>query len=186
MTDAATTPRIVAEVRSRADLHQALRLRAEEISISRLTIDAIAGLSAGHSSKILATKPLKGLTLDSAALLAPAMGLALALVETPESVARVKRRWAKREERKANTMPIAASSWALAGELRREQCRKAGKISMRQLRRPERQALGRKGGAARAEALTSRRRSEIARQAAISRWSRRMPDDESSSMGIGA
>ena len=145
MNTETATPRILCEVRGRNDLHIALRARAETLSISRLTIDEIAGLSAGYSSKVLATEPLKGLTLDTAALIAPAMGLALALIETPESVARVQRRWTKRQSQKANTAPIAASAWQLAGELRREQCRKAGKASMRRLSRPERPAVERVG-----------------------------------------
>ena len=169
------TPRIVAEIRSRGDLHHALRTRAETIAISRLTIDAIAGLSAGYASKVLAAQPLKAVTIDNAALIAPAMGLALALVETDESVARVQRRWTRRESKKAGTQPIAASAWELAGELRREQCRRAGKARSRSMSKPERSEFARKGGRARANALTDRRRSEIARNAAISRWSKRMP-----------
>jgi hypothetical protein len=40
---------------------------------------------------------------------------------------------------------------------------------------PAAAALGRKGGAARAAALSAKKRSEIAKRAAKSRWNRRKP-----------
>jgi hypothetical protein len=55
------TPRVLAEVRGRDDLDHALRFRAEEVNISRLTIDAIAGVSAGYASKVLSVETAEGL-----------------------------------------------------------------------------------------------------------------------------
>jgi hypothetical protein len=156
MTDAATTPRVLAEVRGRDDLHHALRARAEEVDVSRLVIDQITGMSTGYASKVLAEEPLKGLTIDIAALIAPALGCKILLVEDPETAARMERRWTKRAPGYAN-VTIGASPAERAGELRREQCRKAGKARARSMSKPERVELARKGGKARsiAHALAS-------------------------------
>src|SRR5262245_51215087 len=137
-------PRIVCEIRSIDDLHTYFRHRAEEIDVSRLALDAIAGLSAGYCSSLLEPKPLQRLTLSNVPLVAGAMALRLVLVEDPADVARMQRRWTKRTPGTANTAPIAVSPWERAGELRREQCSKAGKIRMKQMSKPERIAFARK------------------------------------------
>jgi len=54
-----TEPRRLATVRDYAELHLALRARAEELALSRTTLDEIAGLTPGHSSKLLAPRPIK-------------------------------------------------------------------------------------------------------------------------------
>jgi len=181
MSEVTTSPRVLLEVRSSDDLHNLLRRRAEEIDVSRLLLDQLAGLSAGFSSHVLADEGRCRLTIDNAALLVPAMGLKLIVVEDPADVARMQRRWTSRGGA-ANTAPIAASPWERAGELRREQCRRAGKARARSMSKPERTELARRGGEARAEALTDWRRKQIARDAAISRWSRRMPASDQASI----
>jgi hypothetical protein len=62
------------------DLRLALRARAEALNISRETLDAAAGLAAGHASKILAPRPIKRIGGRTLPLLLGALGLRLVLI----------------------------------------------------------------------------------------------------------
>src|SRR5262245_35120501 len=136
--------RVVFEIRSAEDLRHFLRRRAEEVEVSRPVLDQLTGLSAGYSAHVLADRGCHNLSLNNAALLVPALGLKLAVVEDPEQLARMAKRWPKRaSDMITNAAPIAATSWQLAGELRRKQGRKAGLISARRFSKPERIARAR-------------------------------------------
>src|SRR5262249_7755974 len=167
MSFAFTAENVVCEVTGLADVLHALRARAEELDIGRLTIDEIAGLSLGHASKGLADPPMKRMSIDTAALIAGSTGMKLILVKDPDAVVRMGRRWTKRDAKKANTRAIGTAPWERAGELRRAQNRRAGKARSRSMSKPERVELSRKGGLGRAAALPARRLSEIARTAGL-------------------
>src|SRR5215813_12062257 len=103
MSFAFTAENVVCEVTGLADVLHALRARAEEIDIGRLTIDELAGLSLGHASKVLADPPMKRMSVDTVTVIAPAMGLKLLLVKDPDATAKMQRRWTKRTPGHANT-----------------------------------------------------------------------------------
>jgi hypothetical protein len=78
--------RTLALVRDYGDLHEALRLRAEVLDVSRLTIDEAAGLPSGYTGKLLCPHPAKGLGRLSLGPLLGALGVMLILVEDPAMV----------------------------------------------------------------------------------------------------
>jgi hypothetical protein len=82
--------RALAEIHDYAGLVRALRARAEELDVSRETLDAVSGLQAGYSGKLLAQ--VKGVGRVSLGPLLGAMGCALVLVEDPEALAKVRPR----------------------------------------------------------------------------------------------
>jgi hypothetical protein len=174
------------KVRGLEDVHHAARARAEQLNVSREDIDELAGLTGGLSSKLLCDPPLSRMGWQSAPKLLAALGLKLIIAEDHEQCALMRPYWGGRQASVARTVPIGPSPWERAGELRRAQCRKAGRIRMRQLSRPERQALARRAAKALNASLTARQRSENARKAALSRWSRRMPASEQARIEMGA
>jgi hypothetical protein len=159
---------IIAEVRGYEDVHHAMRCAAVGLEISRKAIDELAGCPDGYSGTLLADRPKKKIGWNLLGGLLPTLGLKLLIVRDHDAIEQLKHRRPKRHSDKAsNAAPLGPSPWERAGELRRQQCRKAGKASMRRLSRPERRELARQGGKARAEALTDRRRSEIGRAAGL-------------------
>jgi hypothetical protein len=95
MTD---QPRQIGQVASYGDLHRLLRERADELNLSRVQIDEIAGLAGGHSSKILSPRPLRRIGDSTLAVLLPALGAKLLLVEDPQALARIRARgWVRNE-----------------------------------------------------------------------------------------
>jgi hypothetical protein len=94
-----TEPRQIATVRDYAQLHAALRARAEELRLSRETIDAISGLQSGYSGKLLAPVPIKGLGPATLGPILGAMGVFIVLVEDVEMLERYAARQPKKSER---------------------------------------------------------------------------------------
>ena len=85
------------EIRNYQELHLALRERAEQLGVSRLTIDDVSGLPSGYSAKLLAPVPIKRLGPLSFGLMLQALGLKLVVVEDREALARVKSRLTPRQ-----------------------------------------------------------------------------------------
>jgi hypothetical protein len=138
-------------------LHLILRERADELNVSRTTLDEAAGLTAGHASKLLAPRPLKKLGNLTLGLLLQTMGLKLVVVEDPEALERIRAKLIPREV-PANVLSLP---WAVRHGA------KHFLVSKRWVRK-----IGRKGGEQRAKNLSPRRRSAIARKAAKARWSK--------------
>src|SRR4051812_1815741 len=90
-------PGMTAPIRSMPELVQALRTRRDELNISHETIDAIAGLQSGYTSKLLAPKPIKNLGPMSFGSLLGALGLAVVVVPDPQAEAKVEKHWVKRK-----------------------------------------------------------------------------------------
>jgi hypothetical protein len=86
----ATTCRHLAVVSDYRGLIEALRARAEELEVSRRTLDEIGGLSDGQAAAILAN--FAGMGPVSLGLILGALGLQLAVIEDPEATARLRRR----------------------------------------------------------------------------------------------
>jgi hypothetical protein len=136
-------------------LHRILRDRAEELNVSRTTLDEAAGFTSGHASKLLAPRPLKKLGATTLGLMLQVMGLKLVVVEDPEQLQRISAKLIAREV-PANVLSL---SWGRAKHLL---------VSKRWVKKN-----GRKGGEQRAKNLSPRRRRAIARNAAKARWAAR-------------
>jgi hypothetical protein len=82
--------RPIALVREYGELIQGLRDRAEELNVSRETLDAVSGLQSGYTAKLLVG--LKGLGRVSLGPLLGSMGLVIVLAEDQDALARVRHR----------------------------------------------------------------------------------------------
>ena len=153
---------MTAPIRSMPELIEALRARRDELNISHETIDSIAGLQSGYTSKLLAPKPIKNLGPMSFGSLLGALGLAVVVVEDPSMCERVSKHWEprKRPQKLAASIPASIN------------CEIPAIIQII----PELQAKLRNiaslGGKARAAKLSKRRRTQIARKAIMTRWAR--------------
>jgi hypothetical protein len=160
MTD---QPRQLGIARSYEELHSLLRERVAELDVSRLTLDDAAGLTEGHSSKLLSPRPIKILGKVSLGSVLGALGCALVVIEDVEALARISPKLVKRQVRRRTML---AYKWGRGlGTTRRQ-------VSERFVRK-----IARDGGNARARNLTPAQRSRIARQAATVRWDGARPDD---------
>lgn len=146
------SPRQLGECSDYDGLHRILRDRADELNVSRTTLDEAAGLALGHSSKLLAPRPLKKLGVVSLGLMLQAMGLKLVVVEDVEALEQISAKLIPREV----TANVLSLSWGRAKHLL---------VSKQWVKK-----MGRKGGKQRAKNLSPRQRSAIARKAAKARW----------------
>jgi hypothetical protein len=64
-------------------LVDAVRDRSEQMELSRLELDHIAGLTPGHSDKILRPRPEKRFGIMSLGAILQTLGLVLVIVEDP-------------------------------------------------------------------------------------------------------
>lgn len=62
-------------------LHEALRDRVEDLNVSRIELDAVAGLTPGYSAKLLCDPPMKFLGLKALPKMLKGTGLKIALIE---------------------------------------------------------------------------------------------------------
>lgn len=67
--------------------------------LSLAAVDDLAGLTLGHTEKILGPSRAKGLTQMTFDLFLPTLGLQLLLVEDPDAAASIAARWERRDER---------------------------------------------------------------------------------------
>lgn len=86
-----------APIRSMPELVNAIRARRDELNISHETIDNIAGLQSGYTSKLLGPIQLKGFSHMSLGAVLGALGIGLVVIEDPEQRAKVEGRWQKRK-----------------------------------------------------------------------------------------
>jgi hypothetical protein len=137
-------PKQIAVVRDHDELHAALAARADELRVTRETLDAVSGLQSGYSAKLLAPFPSKKLNRVSLGAMLGTLGLMLIVVEDVEAFQRVKSR----------LMPAH-------GAQRTFVTRK----TLRQLRE-----MASRGAIAKNAKLTPKQRIAAARKAAIARW----------------
>ncbi len=139
--------RRIATVTSYDELIAAFRARADELKVTRETLDAVTGLQAGYSGKLLAPVPMKSLGRVSLGPMLQAMGLAIVLVEDPEALRRFATQHAERKKvpHRAGTQDIITIQ-ITRGKLKR---------------------MARLGGRARALNMTPKQRSKAARKAAL-------------------
>lgn len=150
--DAAGAVVPLALVRSYDELHAALRERAAELGISRLELDAVAGLAHGHAGKILGLAQVKKLGPVSMPLVLEALAVRLALIEDAQALQRLDR-VPRRRRTGAAAVEAQPVSMATADDILREHLRE----------------LSRRGVEAR-KRLPAERRSELASIASRARW----------------
>lgn len=138
-------------VRDPLELVQAFRARADLLDLPRELIDDLAGLARGHSSKLLATPPIKGIGPITMFPLAGALGFSIALIEDERRMVRI------------NAIPRSgykrrpfAQEWRNA---------KALSIMLEMAK-----TYGRIGATERNKNTSADKRSRIARKAAKARW----------------
>jgi hypothetical protein len=88
------------EIRSMADLLAAFRACRDELQLTYETIDEIAGWPDRYANKILAPEPIRNLGWVSFGLALAVFGKKLLLVDDPEQIKRVEKRWTPRERPK--------------------------------------------------------------------------------------
>lgn len=143
----------LAIIRNMDDLQAALRLRAETLGVSRETIDSVSGMQSGYSAKLLAPRPIKKIGPQSMALILPALGCALMLVEDAEAMAQIGSRLIKRP------FPNRAHSGTVHFEFSRRHLRKIQRL----------------GGKNSRKNIGKRKRKQLARKAASARWHKPKP-----------
>jgi hypothetical protein len=124
---------ILAELRGFADVHGVLRNRRDELQLSCERIDDLSGVSSGFEAGAKARDP------RNAIVRLPALGLRLLVATDPTATARMERRWEKRQEHLV----------------------RAGKRRPRKMSKAERSELARRGGYARAAALSVKTHSTL-------------------------
>jgi len=106
------------------EILEALRTRKETLGLSDAIVDELAGLTGGHWNKVAGPSRIKTPSLYTLMSVIGALGLAVQLVEDPES--RVRSRWERRRNNNAHdngrlsktairkARPIVLSQWARA------------------------------------------------------------------------
>ncbi len=168
---------MTAPIRSMPELIAALRARRDALNISHETIDSIAGLQSGYTSKLLAPKPIKNLGPMSFGSLLGALGLAVVVVEDPSQVVRVSKHWEPRK--RPMKLPLLASALSMDAEVP-QMLQITSEIDI-ELRKKRMQELGSKGGKIggakggkrRLRTMGKRARQRAASHAARKRWEKR-------------
>ena len=165
---------MTAPIRSMPDLIQALRSRARELELTHETIDAVAGLQSGYTSKLLAPTPMKNLGPMSFESLLGALGVAVVVVEDPDQVARVSKQWTKRMRplREPALLPPPSMSPSIDHEVPMQISFTPG--LQRLLPNPTRmKEIGLRGNHARNASLSPWKKRVLARRAAKARWAKK-------------
>jgi general stress protein YciG len=149
-------PHIIGEINSFSDLHSVLRARAEQLNMSRETIDHLTGLQPGYSSKLLAPRPIRKLSDFALGLLLPVLGIKLCLVECPQRMARIAKHIGTRKG--DHVRQGGAVSFQLSRRFLKRIAREGGENSRKYMTREQATELARRAGRAGAAARWKRRR----------------------------
>jgi len=152
-TEPSNAPRIIATAGNYLQLIAAFRARLVELGLNYETVDELSGWTTRYCSKLLAEEPARNLGPMSLDAILGATGLKIALVEDPEKLEKIKRHRDFRPRKYA----VRARGKHAGYIVRRD--------TLEHMRR-----MGIEGGRARAEKLSERKRSAIARKAAKARW----------------
>jgi hypothetical protein len=90
-------------IKSREELRELVRDRRDELDVSHLTIDSLAGIADGHTSKLVCEPPIRNFGPTSLAAILGALALGIVevtIVEDPEQAAKVSGRWTRRKRRR--------------------------------------------------------------------------------------
>jgi hypothetical protein len=144
---------IVGEVWSYEDLHRIMRERANELKLSRESIDAIAGLQPGYAAKLLSPRPIEKLGALSKSLVLPVLGIKVVVMV---------------DEQKARDLQGRINGSTMRESHMRSQAVHKIVHTHRRLRQ-----WGRKGGTNSRAKMSRKRASELGRLAALARWGKR-------------
>jgi hypothetical protein len=166
-----------APIRSMPELVDAIRARRDELNISHETIDNIAGLQSGYTSKLLGPIQLKGFSHMSLGAVLGALGIGLVVIEDPEAKAKVEGRWQKRKrpQRLAQKIEPSASTFSIQNEVPSEMQITAelqAKLRTKDNMKAWGQMGGKKGSKRRMKTMSARARQRVAAHAARIRWAR--------------
>jgi hypothetical protein len=109
VTQPVTSPQFSQEANSYGDLIEALRLRAEQLDISRSTIDGLAGIADGLASKILGLGQTKRIGLQSLEPLLRSLSVRLVIEHDDDAYQTMRHRYVKRDG--PHTV-VATKGWA--------------------------------------------------------------------------
>jgi hypothetical protein len=175
-------PRLFADaIDSYAALRDGLCARASAIGISRESIDHIGRLPSGYAGKLLGEGSTRAFGIRSLGSILKTLGLRIALIEDPESMARTTRLMGrKRSEPQAVEKGM---HWRSKRNPPAAPMRGAAHDNRKDARPATASELGQRGARARNASMTKAERSAAARRAASARWGK--PDRDARS-GVGA
>lgn len=94
-----------AEVRNLDDLNTIVRARAEQLGVSKSTVDRVAGLSDGYFAKISTTKPIKGLGPSTFAPTIQALALRIIVIDDDTAFEAIKHRLTQKNANQDRSAP---------------------------------------------------------------------------------
>jgi hypothetical protein len=146
--------REIAVIKSYAELIEALRARADELEITRETIDHAAGFLGGYAGKLLARTPIRTLGRVSLGPMLQVLGMSILLIEDLSAIKKINSRITRR------LRPRSDASGAMpTGKSKRHRSVFKGNSEW-----------GRLMAARRVLLQTNRQRSRSASKAARARW----------------
>jgi hypothetical protein len=113
------------EIWSYEDLHRIMRARANDLKLSRESIDAIAGLQPGYAAKLLSPRPIKKLGPLSIPLVLPVLGMKLIAVVDEQQTRDLQARISG-TTRRESSVRSAATHFSLSHRFLRKIGRKGG------------------------------------------------------------
>lgn len=169
---------MTAPIRSMAELVEGTRSAQLEREISYQEIEHIGGLSSGTVAKYLGPNPSKRMGLLSTFLILQSLGKGLQIVDDPEQIARVQKRWQRRIIKGGATLQMRAraaqaSSLASVAGMADEQRKIEISNRMKELRSKVKKESLRNSGKRRMKLMKKRARQAMASHAARKRWAGR-------------
>jgi hypothetical protein len=103
-----------AKLASEAELLDALEARRVELSLSNATVESLAGLCAGHLTKVAGPARSRSPTLATLDRLMAALGLSFVLVRDPQKIEAARDRWRPRSASKVRVRALSPTTIARA------------------------------------------------------------------------
>lgn len=154
------------EIRSMLEMVIAFRIARDQRQLTHETIDDLAGWPAGYCGKLMAPEPIKNLGWSSLGLGLGALGKKLLMVDDPEQITRVEKRWTPRERPQRTPALVSRVSIEPEAPISQPKNRDSEYMRMIGLKGAS------KGGKARMKKMTRAQRVKIARKAIVTRWRR--------------
>jgi hypothetical protein len=136
-------------------LQAVMRLRADQLKISRAEIDRLSGLPDGFASKVLCEQPIRRLGPDTIGPMMAALAMKMVLAQDAQAFAKYAARCQQREEKQARNATYANT------------------VSMAELKLVNHAFFkrnGKRAARARNAKLSGREKSQIARLGGLARW----------------
>jgi len=149
----------IAVIRNYEELVDALRTRKNGLQLSNATVDRLAGLTDGHTDKILGPTATKGFSRMTVDLLLQVFAVKLVMVEDVEAAQVMAERWEQRNSSQFRAIPNRLSKALLE---------RAKPLVFKDIQR----SAGLKSRAGRMSKLSPKRRKQIAKKAIRTRWKR--------------